>query len=230
MMKFLAFLSLIFIGVSAAAAQHKVDKKSLDAALNTLRKKTEIPLRLPTYFPYQPLSTARDKRKRLYAQVTADYDVFEIDLCFSRTTCQGAYFYAEIYGVRLPSVPDEPLGKKVRLTDGTVGYFEKSSCCASCAPESITWDQGGVRYTVSLEVKGNVKTIIKFANSAIRNLSVNEDFDQSELFKVEVQSDEKFLKSTLSGENKLGMEADGDLNSDRLDNRTKRVSARKFFY
>ena len=211
-----AILCVLFlIGISTALGQHRVDKRSLDAALKTVKDRSIAPLRFPTYFPFPPGSTAKEKRRTVYASVLADADSFELDLCFSRQTCHSAYFYAEISAEKITPRSEEPAyDRKLKLAKGITGYFSQSSCGASCAPESITWDEGEYRYTVFLEVSGNVNTITRFVNSAINNAGLNTDPPRTKA--EEFASVDAFLKATLKSGDKKDLEANGDLNGDGL--------------
>ena len=169
------FLLLAGTGFYRVSAQQRVNKNSFDAAVKKLRETTRVPLRLPTVFPYPPDAAAAEKRKTVYAiEPTANTDSFEFDLCYSRTTCHSAYFYAEISGEKLSENPEKLFGKEVGLARGITGYFQESSCGASCAPDSISWDQDGYRYTVFFNVGDDVKTLVDFVNSAVNNDSLIE--------------------------------------------------------
>ena len=151
-------------------AQQKVDQKSLDLAIKTIREQTTIPLKLPTIFPYSLGSSAKQRRQPVYAKVLASDDSFELDLCFSKDSCHGWFFYAEISAEKItPQTEKEGFDKTVKLARGITGYFSESSCGASCAPDSLSWDQDGYRYIVFLDASDNPKTITKFVNSAINN-------------------------------------------------------------
>jgi hypothetical protein len=216
MMRSSTILLLVLIGISTVLGQHKVDRRSLDAAIRTLNEQTKVPLKVPTYFPFSPVSSAKERRKPLYASVLADSDSFELNFCFSPDSCHGAYFYAEISAEKVTSQTENPhFDKKLSLAKGITGYFAKSSCGASCAPESITWDEGGYRYTVFLEVNGKVDTIARFVNSAINNdrlTAVNAPMPATEKF----ESVEAFLKATLKSGDSKELDAKGDLNGDGL--------------
>ena len=208
-------LLFIVLGFSTALGQTRVDKRSLDAAIKTLRERTNIPLKVPTYFPNQPNLSAKQRRRPLYASVLANADSFELDLCFSRTTCHSAYFYAEISAEKLTPQTEAPsFDRKVKLAKGITGYFSESACGASCSPETITWDEHGYRYTAFLEVNGRVDTIVRFVNSAINNNGLNESvaLTKTEAF----ASVEAFLSATLKSGDRKDLEAQGDLNGDGL--------------
>src|SRR5688572_16979063 len=123
-------LILILLGISAVSGQFRVDKRSLDAAVKTLKEQTSAPLKIPTYFPFPAGSSAKEKRRPLYASgVTAGPETFGLNFCFSRETCHSAYFYAEISAEKITSETEAPsFDKKLTLAKGIAGYFAKSSC------------------------------------------------------------------------------------------------------
>jgi hypothetical protein len=64
-----------------------------------------------------------------------------------------------------------PNGKPVKLERGITGYFIDAKCDRVCNDSTLTWQQGGYRYTVSIKA-ADVDTLRKVANSAIDNRAV----------------------------------------------------------
>lgn len=57
---------------------------------------------------------------------------------------------------------------RVTLANGIKGYFIPYVCGANCDDSKVIWEQNGYRYLVGLK-RGDKKTVIEMANSAIKN-------------------------------------------------------------
>jgi TonB family protein len=170
MMRFLTFLTVIFIGVSATfAQQHRVDKESWDSSIEELKKISTVPLRIPNYFPYKSGLSAKERKMRIYTEMIISENTFGLSLCLSKDACHSLYYYAEIYGEKItPQTEKFEFGKKVQLAKGITGYFTDISCGSSCGPPYIEWEEKGYRYIAMLDF-AEVDTLVKFVNSAINN-------------------------------------------------------------
>lgn len=170
MMRFLTFLTVIFIGISTTfAQQHKVDKESWDSSVEELKKISTVPLRIPNYFPYKYGLSAKQRKMRIYTEMIISENTFGLSLCLSKDTCHHFYYYAEIYGEKItPQTEKSGFDKKVKLAKGITGYFADASCGSSCGPPSIEWEENGYLYIAMLGVN-KVDTLVKFVNSAINN-------------------------------------------------------------
>src|SRR5205823_5800857 len=93
---------------------------------------------------------------------------YYIGLDFS-PDCNGANacHYGSLAGELAASL-DPISGQKVSLSGGLTGYFTDAGCGASCSESTLSWEQGGVRYTVGVKA-AKVETLVKIANSAITN-------------------------------------------------------------
>ena len=172
MMKFLTFSMVFFIGTASVLAQQIVDKKSYDSAIKTLQAQTTVPLRLPTYFIVPDYLTKKERRRPLKVIVAeSETDSFALAFCYSGI-CQGSFSYGEMLGEKMTPQTEKPVfDETVRLARGITGYYQESSCGASCGNAWMFWEQDGYLYSVSLRVD-DIKTLTKVANSAINNDSL----------------------------------------------------------
>jgi hypothetical protein len=226
MMKFLTFSVLFFFGISTAAAQQIVDKKSYDSAIKTLQTQTAVPLKLPTYFIVPAYLTAKERKRPLKVILAeAKTDSFALGFCYSGI-CQGSFNYGEVLGEKLTPQTEKPaFDKTVKLARGITGYFQESSCGASCGNAWMFWEQDGYFYSLGLSVD-DIATLTKVANSAINNNRLTAKLpvraEISNLTNPLPQTDnfdsvEAFLKSMMKGEDKLEFQTKGDLNGDGLE-------------
>src|SRR6185436_2515259 len=137
-------LSPLLTNAQAAPKKHYDDRTVLEAVRPALEKGTKVPLRLPTYF-------STEGEDQLYAQVesaTAKAYSVLIDFdpeCHGSTACH----FGEISGKAIANGARPPRGKPVKLAKKTTGYFVDGPCGASCSDSTLTWDEGGYRYTVA---------------------------------------------------------------------------------
>jgi hypothetical protein len=139
------------------------DKPSVFAPiLQSLQAKTKVPLRLPGYL------ATENETHALYAIVeSASVLGYEIQLAFSED-CSGGNVchYGIVSGRAIGTKVNRPKGEKVPLANGLTGYFVDATCGATCSDSTLTWDQGGFRYTVGLKAE-KLDTVKKVAESAI---------------------------------------------------------------
>lgn len=151
--------------VEVAAAAPAKSRDIFEAVLPQLRKKTKIPLRLPTY-----LATDAETEP-LYATLeTITSNRYEIYIDFD-PNCHGgaACHHGTVTGEVIKKLP--PLkGKRVKLSKNVKGYFVDAECGANCSDSTLTWEQNGYRYSVGIKA-GSMKELVKMANSAIANMN-----------------------------------------------------------
>lgn len=213
-MKFLTILLFIFIGVSTALAQQAIDENSFAAALQTLREKTSVPPKIPTYFTSPAYFTAAQKRNPVKAKITgAESESFEVEFCLAES-CRGEEYYGAVSGEKVTAATERlKFNQTVRLAQGVSGYFQKGACGASCSHGWLFWEQNGYRYAVGLNVDDDLKTLTEFADSAIENASLEIPGKAANLENLRVDA---FLKSVMQAGDTLEFEARGDLNGDSL--------------
>ena len=211
-MKFLGILLFTLVAFSSVFAQQAVDESSFETALETLREKTSVPLKLPTDFTTPSYFTASQKRNPLQASVTqAEADRFEMEFCLAQE-CLGETYYGMVAGEKVTAAKPE-FDKTVRLARGTTGFYQKATCGASCGNDLIFWEQNGYRYAVGLNFGDDLPTLIRFADSAIENAALEIPGKAANLENLRVDA---FLKFVMQTGDTLEFEARGDLNGDSL--------------
>ena len=148
---------------TASAARYVYDVPDLvHKPLVAVKKISEIPVLLPSRMSseHKRLYSAGEGRKNRY-----EFEIGAVRNCHSATACFVADFRARRGG--------KPSGeRKVKLAQGTTGYFHRTHCGASCASPGIEWVQDGVWYSIEAKL-GNRRTerriLTRLANSAIRN-------------------------------------------------------------
>ena len=157
----IAALGLLALAAPAQGAVRAVDlphlfRKQIDRA----KEKTTVPILLPQklrsdFKRHFPEGKVRRRGWR--------FDIGAVRGCHTATVCFIAEFRARRGG--RPSAP-----RSLRLTGGRTGFFRPSSCGASCSPPSIEWRERGALYVIQAKVLGgDRRTLVKMANSAIRN-------------------------------------------------------------
>ena len=224
-MKFLTLLLFIFAGFSTVFAQQAVDENSFETALETLREKTGVPPKLPTYFTSPAYFTASQKRTPVTAKITqAEPDSFELELCLSEN-CRGEEYYGAVSGEKVTAATERlTFDKTVKLAQGVTGYFEEGACGASCGHGWIFWEQSGYRYAVGLNQGDDLQTLTKFADSAIENAALEIPGKAANLENRRIDA---FLKSVTQAGDTLEFEAKGDLNGDSLSDWTGIIRRKK---
>ena len=133
-----------------------------ETVLPSLKAKTKVPLRLPVYL------ATENESNQLYAIIeSASPSEYEIQLAFTQN-CSGGNVchYGMVSGRAVGPKGSRPKGKEVSLTNGLSGYFIDATCGAVCSDSTLTWDEGGFRYTVGLKAE-KVETLKKAAESAM---------------------------------------------------------------
>jgi hypothetical protein len=158
----LTALLALLPATAASAAGYVYDVPDLVAKpLIAIKKATDIAVLLP--------SRMTSEHRRLYSAGEGRASRYEIEIgsvrnCHSATACFVADFRARRGG--------KPSGRKVRLANGTTGYFHPTRCGASCASPGMEWVRDGVWYSVEAKL-GTKKTerelLTRLANSAIKN-------------------------------------------------------------
>jgi hypothetical protein len=128
----------------------------------TLKKKTKVPLWLPSYIPESEGDIP------LYAQLeTVTAKSYSILLGFD-PECNGGM------ACRLGSVSGEIMnsknkilkGKKITLSRKRQGYFVDAICGANCSDSILSWQEKGYLYKLTIKA-GDLKTLVKIANSTV---------------------------------------------------------------
>ncbi len=194
---------LIAVLSAGIAAQKIVDPETYNDAVRTIRAQSAVSLKMPTFFIVPSYFTAKQRKLPLITTFSAGKDSYSVAFCYSGI-CQGAYNYGEATGEKITAQTDEfNFDKTVALTRGITGFYQKSSCGSSCGNAWIFWRQDGYLYSISLIVD-DLNALIKVANSAIESDSVEQPAD----------SVEAFLKTVLKPDDRVEIEAKGDINGD----------------
>jgi hypothetical protein len=122
-----------------------------DAAAQ-LQSKTKVPLRLPTWVPYDD-----DKDNPLYAIVdTATPAGYELQLAWI-PDCNGAHVCRAGFITGSSSALPESNGRRIPVTldSGVKGYFIEVMCGVYCDDASINWTEGNSHYSISM--KGGIE-------------------------------------------------------------------------
>ena len=166
-MKLLAILLLMLLAQAQILAQSSTDGAIFERVLPMLRQKTRVPLRLPTY-----LATETETYP-LHAIVEAASPArYELQLAFTPDCTGGnACRYGIVSGRAVRRSSKSLRGKPVKLAQGVTGYFVDAKCGANCSDSTLSWQQGGYRYTVGIKA-ADVEMLRKVANSAIANRGV----------------------------------------------------------
>jgi hypothetical protein len=124
-----------------------------------LRKKTKVPLRLPTFNPYG---------NGLFAIAqSVDANSYKVQLawtddCLGGNVCHVGY----VMGSTQPLPEAKRRRVPVVLDGGLKGYFIDFTCGAHCDDAAIYWTEAGYHY--SIMSKAETKTVlIRMANSAL---------------------------------------------------------------
>jgi len=129
----------------------------------SLAEETKVPLRLPTYIP-----DAGDKEYPLFIQLQhVSENGYEIQLAWTED-CEGgnACHYGTVQGSSSPVPENETKKIPVALARGIKGQFTEFTCGAHCDDSSISWNENGYYYYLSIKAM-DLKTLVKVANSAI---------------------------------------------------------------
>lgn len=163
----LVLLIALLVPTHLCAQRASSDHKVFRPVLSLLRSNTHVPLRLPTY-----LATEHEEYPLHAVVEEANPARFVLLLAFS-PNCNGANVcrYGIVSGRAVGAKAKRPTGREVRLARGIAGYFVDATCEAYCSDSTLTWDQGGYRYTVGIKA-AKAEKLMKVANSAIRRGAV----------------------------------------------------------
>jgi hypothetical protein len=137
-------------------------------ALEDLRRKTRVPIILPSNLP-------ADIHLFVYTATQSEYGI-SLDLT---PDCKGhgACIFGDITGKKVRSripvgttnVPfDRKRVRPVSLRNGIKGYYIDFTCAASCDSSRIFWIKDGYQFMVGIK-GGKYEDVIKMANAAIAN-------------------------------------------------------------
>ena len=132
-------------------------------AASKLQSSTKIPLRLPTWVPYDD-----DKDNPVYATIaTVASDSYQIELAWV-ADCQGAgaCHLGYISGGSAPLPENKGPKIPVTLSGGLQGYFIDAGCGANCDDSAVYWTEGSNHYSISMKAEKK-DTLVKMVNSAI---------------------------------------------------------------
>ncbi len=128
--------------------------KTFRTQLQAIRKKTSVPVLLPSSLPFA------GKVPKLYATGTAGANHWLLDLsgapnCNRATAC----FFASFEGSKGGKLPRKA---NLRLAGGDPAVFLASTCGASCSPATLWFTHAGVLYTWSdkVLVTNNAKSVL----------------------------------------------------------------------
>jgi hypothetical protein len=159
------FLLTIVLALSApataSAATYRYDVPDLVARpLAAVKKAASIDVLLPSQFSSDLPKLYSEGRGR---GGSYRFEIGAVRRCGGANACFIASFRARRGG--------KPTNEhKVDLKGGRQGYFEPTSCGASCAPPSVQWVQDGVLYTLEGKFgtkKSEGRALTRLANSAI---------------------------------------------------------------
>lgn len=133
-------------------------------AVAKLQNSTKVlPLRLPTWVPYDD-----DKDNPVFASVaSATASGYQVELAWA-PDCGGGGACHLGYISGSSSLLEENKGPKipVTLSGGIQGYFIDAGCGANCDDSAVYWTEGDNHYSISM--KAEIKeTLVKMVNSAL---------------------------------------------------------------
>jgi hypothetical protein len=145
-----------------------------DEILPELKRKTHVPLRLPSYVPFSERIPEDELNKNvgeenLYASIDEiSEERYAVQLAFGRD-CAGAHVCRDGGITGATAYRDEHPNRKkvpVKLRAGIHGFFVDAECGAYCDESVLYWAEGGYHYSVSSKA-AKKEQLIKIANSAI---------------------------------------------------------------
>ena len=157
-------LCAVLLGSAAATAAAPVAPE-IRGALPQLKRKTKLPILLPSKLPYARASNGQ----KLNFAVAGNARSWSVSLFYGRTCGANACTVGAITAGR----GGKPYTgfRRVGLAKGLHGYFKPTTCGASCSPPTIEWVYRRVLYRIELAVdaKGARERalVIGTANSAI---------------------------------------------------------------
>jgi hypothetical protein len=126
-----------------------------------LHSRSSVPVRLPERADFD------FPARKLYAKATIVRHGYHLQLA-AAPNCDGdACFVAAFDATKATHLGDTA---NAGLAHGIRGHYEQMHCGASCAPPTISWVQGGVRYDIQARIQQPHprNAFLAMANSAIR--------------------------------------------------------------
>lgn len=133
-------------------------------ARRELQRRTRVPLMLPTELGIEYDPTDPEQPHAIIEEATSEaYTV----MLAATPDCSGANVcrFGWVSGRKL-NKGERVAGKKVRLAEGTTGYYVEGECFAYCNPSTVSWVKGDYLYTVA-DKAAREKDLARIANSAI---------------------------------------------------------------
>ena len=161
-------LILLLIATGATWSQEAAKKGGgngiVEALRGDLKKRTSVPLRLPTHIAAEP------GEDQLYAVIeSVSATAYDVEIAFDpECHTSSACHYGEVSGKTIKKGARHARGTAMKLAGGLTGYFVDAGCGASCSDSTLTWDEGSYRYMVTGKAE-SAKVLVKIANSAIGN-------------------------------------------------------------
>lgn len=158
-----AVVALALVLVTAASAAPVAPE--LRSALAGLKRKTRVPILLPSILPHTRSSTGQ----KLNTAVAANTTSWTVSLFFGRTCGANACTVGSITAER--NARPVTSFRRVTLVRRIRAYFKPLTCGASCSPPSIEWVYRRVLYRIQLSVDARGAReralLVRVANSAI---------------------------------------------------------------
>lgn len=200
---FLLIFALLIIGFLKNPAQARVDEQSLKSALETLKRETSVPIKIPTN-----LNEDSDEEFYYAVIISAQKDFYELHFDWTPNCGGTACHYLYISCEKITPLSKKPAGKRITLAGNKIAFYEESSCGASCGDDALSWDENGFRYTIGSKA-GSLKDTKKVAES-IKETIKGEFLDK-------LYPDLNAFKEIYTQKDvPMEFEAEGDLDGDGL--------------
>ena len=152
-----AFAVLAAVPAVAATPKQVNVPAKFAGSFARVKQKSGIDVRIPSRLrgPVKP--------SRIFGDAFARKGKYRLELGVTRQ-CNGsnACFVAAFFGEKGGTITN---GTALALHGGVTGYYAQGGCGASCAPNSIEWMQGGVRYEI--QFKNSKRSLKRLANQSI---------------------------------------------------------------
>lgn len=151
------------VGSQGRALSAAAVKAIFAPVVGELKKRTRVPVRLPTQLP--GVTTEEPQLYAAIEQATASGYTVNIDFdpdCRAATACH----HGSVYAAKMTPRNSRMRGRAVRLTNGMTGYFVDAVCGASCGESTLSWKQDATLYTVAIKA-GARRDLILMADSMI---------------------------------------------------------------
>ena len=199
-------LLIVMFGMLAffpTQTQAKVDEQSLKNALETLKRETRVPIKIPAN-----LNEESDEEYYYAVIISAQRDFYELHFDWTPDCGGTVCHYLYISGEKIIPQIKRRAGKRINLAGYKNAFYEDSSCGASCGDDALSWDENGFRYTIGSKA-GSFKDTKKVAES-IKETIKGEFLDK-------VYPDLNAFKNIyMQKDIPMEFEAEGDLNGDSL--------------